>query len=335
LPRRISDGNSGKSYIFHTPTLLLAFFVTGQSLFKHLLTEGDKLVLTFLTTPYTQGLYAVVSNYGIHISILANIGSLIARILFQPLEETLRTILSPLLASPTKQSLQQSSTLITTLLRVHILLGLIIHALAPPLLPTLILPVLNILIGRGRFPVDALLPILYAYLYYIPFMAVNGITEAFIASVATTGDLAKQSRAMVLFSVVFLAASWGLLRVVGMGGEGLVWANCINMGVRIIWSLWFIQDWFSRRGAKVDWARVCPNRLTFVSLIVIGLGLRLGRKSAASGWIEAIGLAAVSGLVSIGCMYCSLQVKSNNRTYFERSFFKTAYGMIASRRKVD
>jgi oligosaccharide translocation protein RFT1 len=64
MPRQVRDGTSGKIYFFHMPTLWLAFSVTGQSLFKHLLTEGDKLVLTLLTTPYTQGLYAVVSNYG-------------------------------------------------------------------------------------------------------------------------------------------------------------------------------------------------------------------------------------------------------------------------------
>jgi oligosaccharide translocation protein RFT1 len=59
------DGTRGnRGYWFHGPSLRLAFSVTGQSLFKHLLTEGDKLVLTFLTTPYTQGIYSVVSNYG-------------------------------------------------------------------------------------------------------------------------------------------------------------------------------------------------------------------------------------------------------------------------------
>jgi hypothetical protein len=63
LPRHIVE--KGNRYFFHRPTLWLAFSVTGQSLFKHLLTEGDKFVLTVLTTPYTQGIYAVVSNYGI------------------------------------------------------------------------------------------------------------------------------------------------------------------------------------------------------------------------------------------------------------------------------
>jgi oligosaccharide translocation protein RFT1 len=64
LPRRIQGEIPGKTYLFHRPTLWLAASVTGQSVFKHLLTEGDKLVLTFLTTTYTQGIYAVVSNYG-------------------------------------------------------------------------------------------------------------------------------------------------------------------------------------------------------------------------------------------------------------------------------
>lgn len=60
-----SKGTGGDAgYWFHGPSLRLAFSVTGQSLFKHLLTEGDKLILTFLTTPYTQGIYSVVSNYG-------------------------------------------------------------------------------------------------------------------------------------------------------------------------------------------------------------------------------------------------------------------------------
>jgi len=64
LPWRLEDKDNKKSYYFHTPTFWLALSVTGQSLFKHVLTEGDKLVLTILTAPYTQGIYGVVSNYG-------------------------------------------------------------------------------------------------------------------------------------------------------------------------------------------------------------------------------------------------------------------------------
>jgi oligosaccharide translocation protein RFT1 len=214
----------------------------------------------------------------------------------------LRTIISTLFASPNPKSLQQSSTIITTLIKLHILLALSIHTLLPPLIPDLVLPVLDILIGRNRFPPDILLPILYAYLYYIPVMAVNGVTESFIASVATTGDLARQSRAMIAFSIVFLGTSYGLLKVLGMGGEGLVWANCINLGVRTIWSCQFITTWYATQGDNVGWSRLFPSRGTMACSLLIGLSVRMGARHT-SGFFEAICLIAVSGVSLVGCMY--------------------------------
>ena len=65
VPRKVKEKDG--EYWFHAPTMWVAISVTGQSLFKHVLTEGDKLVLTLLTTPYTQGIYAVVSNYGMFV----------------------------------------------------------------------------------------------------------------------------------------------------------------------------------------------------------------------------------------------------------------------------
>ena len=64
VPRKFGGTDGEEGYWFHGPTMWFAVSVTGQSLFKHILTEGDKLVLTLFTTPYTQGVYAVVSNYG-------------------------------------------------------------------------------------------------------------------------------------------------------------------------------------------------------------------------------------------------------------------------------
>ena len=65
VPRKVGGTEGEEGYWFHGPTMWFAVSVTGQSLFKHVLTEGDKLVLTLFTTPYTQGVYAVVSNYGV------------------------------------------------------------------------------------------------------------------------------------------------------------------------------------------------------------------------------------------------------------------------------
>jgi oligosaccharide translocation protein RFT1 len=134
-------------------------------------------------------------------------------------------------------------------------------------------------------------------------MAVNGVTESFIASVATTADLARQSRAMIMFSIIFVGVSYGLLKVLGMGGEGLVWANCINLGVRIIWSCTFIGKWYERSGASVGWSRVLLSPGTIVSCVIIGLGMRIANEMRFNGWLRVIVIAFVGGLSLVGCMY--------------------------------
>ncbi len=69
--------------------LRLAGALTAQSLFKHLLTQGDKIVLSLGSSHYSQGLYALAQNYG----------SLAARLFFQPLEESGRLMFARLSAA--------------------------------------------------------------------------------------------------------------------------------------------------------------------------------------------------------------------------------------------
>jgi oligosaccharide translocation protein RFT1 len=216
----------------------------------------------------------------------------------------LRTILPRLLSAPTPESLQQSSLLIMSVLKLYILLGSMIHSVIAPLIPSLILPILNLLIGQSPFPSTALASILYAYLYYIPIMAINGVTESFVASVAMSSDLAKQSRAMVFCSVAFLGTAWSLLRLTGMGGEALVWANCVNMGFRILWSCNFIRVWYSSKGVKVGWSLALPAHGTMVATVGIGLVIRLlCGKAGLINFIPTVGLVGIGGLTLMSCMY--------------------------------
>ncbi|CAB1100987.1 unnamed protein product [Ectocarpus sp. CCAP 1310/34] len=107
LPSRpIRDDDSDESGLVDSGKLRLAGALAGQSLLKHVLTEGDKIVLARATSPeqgchrhcgggggctqrgalYEQGVYAIASGYG----------SLAARLLFQPLEEAARLMFSKL-----------------------------------------------------------------------------------------------------------------------------------------------------------------------------------------------------------------------------------------------
>lgn len=52
------------SYWFDKPLMNLGITMTKQSFLKHILTEGDKMLITVLSTPKDSGAYAVVVNYG-------------------------------------------------------------------------------------------------------------------------------------------------------------------------------------------------------------------------------------------------------------------------------
>lgn len=100
-PARRSDGHTAEDLV-DGGHLRLARALAGQSLLKHVLTEGDKIVLARATAPgrggsggggggqggslHEQGVYAMASGYG----------SLAARLLFQPVEEAARLMFSKL-----------------------------------------------------------------------------------------------------------------------------------------------------------------------------------------------------------------------------------------------
>lgn len=53
-----------KVFWFDEHLFNLAKTFTKQSLLKHVLTEGDKMLITLLSEPVDQGIYAFVFNYG-------------------------------------------------------------------------------------------------------------------------------------------------------------------------------------------------------------------------------------------------------------------------------
>ncbi|KAF5343598.1 hypothetical protein D9757_013689 [Collybiopsis confluens] len=94
----LSKNSSG--VYFDRDVLALSTTMTSQSLVKHFLTEGDKFILSWFSPLQDQGGYALAVNYG----------SLIARIVFQPIEETLRLYFSKTLAQVTSSSSSTSTT---------------------------------------------------------------------------------------------------------------------------------------------------------------------------------------------------------------------------------
>ncbi|KAM6481731.1 Rft protein-domain-containing protein [Trichoderma sp. SZMC 28011] len=269
FPKRLNSSNSVVFVLsyFYKPTVSLAGSMMAQSFVKHLLTQGDTFLISLFSTPEVQGVYALANNYG----------SLLARLLFQPVEESSRSYFSRLLSSPSSSnsgeaSSQPSSTVkeakrnLHTILRLYILLSSIIVSIGPFAAPAL----LSIVVG-SRWAGSGAGQVLGTYCFYIPFMGLNGITEAFVASVATEAQVHRQSFWMGIFSAVFAASAFLLMSVFPLGAQGLVYANSINMLCRIIWSGAFITSFFKSHGVDFAPASLFPTTTIVASLSTLGL----------------------------------------------------------------
>ncbi|EXK40618.1 oligosaccharidyl-lipid flippase family protein [Fusarium oxysporum f. sp. lycopersici 4287] len=260
LPKTIaSKENRFWASMFDRSTIGLAGSMMAQSVVKHLLTQGDTFLISFLASASVQGAYALANNYG----------SLLARLLFQPVEESSRSYFSRLLSSVTPvkqggkpvQEVTEAKQNLQTLLRLYILLTSIIISLGPFAAP----PLLAIVAGK-QWAGSGAGDVLAAYCFYIPFMGLNGLTESFVASVATEAEVHIQSVWMGAFSVIFATSAFLFMRIYPLGAIGLVLANIINMGCRIVWSGAFIKRFFKRHGTDFKIKSLIPESTLGVSI---------------------------------------------------------------------
>lgn len=186
----------------------------------------------------------------------ANYGGLIARMIFQPVEISSRNLFANLCASPsqtpangqernintarTKENIATAASILHSILRFYAIVSLLCFTLGPTAAPLL----LHLIAGE-RWSDSGAGEVLGTYCYYIPFLAINGVSEAFVAATASTKNLRDQSLWMAGFSALFAGSAWVFLRVWGLGAKGLVLANCVNMALRIAFNLSFIKGYFT------------------------------------------------------------------------------------------
>lgn len=312
---------------FSIPLLRLTGSLTLQSALKYVLTQGDSLLITSLASLGDQGAYALASNYG----------GLIARMLFQPIEESSRNLFAKLCADtqPTtksddskvtdeqlkeqQKSLNQASKILTTILRVYAIISSFAVTLGPTLAPLL----LSIVAGK-RWSSTSASSVLAMYCYYIPFLAINGVTEAFVAAVATNKELYVQSISMGVFFAFFAGSAWFFIGQLGWGGSGVVAANTVNMGLRIVWNVWFIKSFFGTRGVCFSIKNSLPSAMTLASTLFTPYLLNLryaGNFFAKYGLLgELVSVAAVAA-IALGLVLAT-----------ERHFLKECYQMLRPQR---
>ncbi|MCJ1434826.1 Oligosaccharide translocation protein rft1 [Xylographa pallens] len=307
--------------LFYRPTLTLSINLYAQSGLKHLLTQGDSVLIALFTSLSSQGVYALASNYG----------SLIARMLFQPIEESSRGVFGRLLASDSSPSTKptigmpntnspeslsdhsptqedslaahakcnspnngvlSARSYLITLLHLYGLLSLFITVVGPTIAPLL----LRYVAGPKWTSAG---PVLSVYCYYIPLLALNGILEAFVSAVATPAQLRVQSAWMLAFSAGFATSGYVLLRMYDYGAKGLVAANAVNMAMRIVWSWTFVTGYLDGRGFELGFADCLPNAKSISIGLLVASSLAVLGQSFRGGYSDLAQTVAVGGIYGL------------------------------------
>ncbi|KAH9947634.1 Rft-1-domain-containing protein [Amylocystis lapponica] len=279
---------------FEPAFLHLSMAMTGQSVVKHFLTEGDKFLISRLSPLADQGGYAVASNYG----------SLVARIVLQPIEETSRLFFSKTLTlTAREESLRAASSMLLALLLLFMHLLLFLVTFGPPYLPIAI----SILLPT-KFRETSAPAILGTYVFYIPTMAFNGVLEAFLASASSSSDLHRQSRWMFALSPAFVVIALVFAKGLHLGDAGLVWANIVNLLFRAIYAWVYVQQYFGRDGRRelVSWRKVVPPGAVVAAFAVSAVLTRWSEAvctSAHRGTVrDQAGHVAIGAVCALGCL---------------------------------
>ena len=221
-----------------TELRMLTWSFFKQGLLKQLLTEGERYMMTFVDVLSfeEQGLYDLVSN----------LGSLAARFIFLPIEESSYFYFSQTLHRRAKftpwdkDAARHCGKVLGNLVRLMILIGLVAIVYGVPYSNS----VLFLYGGENLSENVVATRLLQANCVYILIMAVNGITETFTFAAMTQDQLDKFNRKLLLFSGVFLFGSFIFVRL--FGSVGFFVANGLNMALRVSQSVYLIRDVFAR-----------------------------------------------------------------------------------------
>ncbi|KAI7834678.1 Rft protein-domain-containing protein [Kickxella alabastrina] len=266
LPRRVPIDGQPPQLVGRRTGEIIGVFV-GQSLLKHVLTQGDSMAMARFATNEDMGFFALVSSYA----------SIPARVLFLPLEEAARAVF-------VRCEPSVALHVLATLARGQLLLGCLLLVFG-----TLYAPVLLPLVGQDA----AVARVLAAYCAYLPLLGLNGFLEAFVHSVASRGQLVWVNIWMAVCSVIYVAVAVLMLTRWRMGALGMVLANMLNMALRIVYCCHFACTWLVQKQMQLPrvWDLV-PNPAVLLACLTAG-----SLSAATIGYIEPV--SALTRLVTL------------------------------------
>lgn len=270
----------------------LAWALTNQSFVKQFLTEADKLIVSRISPIEDQGGYGLALNYGKRMAQFIDTvftdekrvtGSLVARVLFQPLEESSRLFYSreagSIRASPDekvaaaadgRKSIQNSTKLLEQLVKLQIYLTLIFTCFCP----FYSTPLLYHLLRGSRWMSTSAPRLLQEYLFLLPLLGFNGVLEAFVQATANEQQLGRMSRALLGWSAIYCTCCYIAVTFFGLKEDALLLANGVTMACRIAYSTGFIDQFCQKHGGSfsigsIVWQSRLPAAASILATFVL------------------------------------------------------------------
>lgn len=293
-PKKIENSKENEkvanisSFWLDLATFSLWKLLTVQMAFKHLLTEGDHIVVNYLFNVSEQGVYSVIQNYGL----------IVARLLFQPIEELLRMTFTKMFAEK-KSDVSGSYKLIENLIVFYgnLLLLLVLGGYTNGAF------LLRFLIGRSeKWQISSVFDFFPQYVLYLPFLAFNGILEAFFSSACTQKQIGTFSVFMSFSSAAVLTLLYVLVDKLSMGLSGIILANVVNMLLRIAYCWRFLVDFYHEKKVSTDLWKVAKRLVIPVISVATTFGIQhqlfdLFQSKTLAQFAQSIFLCFVSLLV--------------------------------------
>uniref|UniRef100_A0A3B3Q9F1 Protein RFT1 homolog n=1 Tax=Paramormyrops kingsleyae TaxID=1676925 RepID=A0A3B3Q9F1_9TELE len=281
-----SVGNGEPVVNWKLARLTWSFFK--QSFLKQILTEGERYVMTFLNVLNfgDQGIYDIVNN----------LGSMVARFVFLPIEESFYVFFAKVLErgqeirQQRNDDVAMAAEVLECLLKLVMVIGLIITVFGYSY-SNLALDIYGgSLLSSGTGP-----SLLRCYCGYVLLLAVNGVTECFTFAVMSREEVDRYNMMMLALSVSFLVLSYFLTWF--LGSVGFILANCLNMGLRITHSLLYISHYFR----DSPWEPLRGLLPSPALLLALGLSAALTIFSEVTlccdgGWVLRLAHVAVGGV---------------------------------------
>ncbi|XP_070154716.1 man(5)GlcNAc(2)-PP-dolichol translocation protein RFT1 isoform X1 [Polyergus mexicanus] len=228
LPGQLENNDS---YLDKKLTILTWSFFR-QGILKQILTEGERLIMTIMPvlTFTEQGTYEIVNN----------LGSLAARFIFRPIEESGYFYFTQIvkrdkpISNQNPADIQESVNVLTHLCSIVTSIGLIVLVFGQSYSSTLLW-----LYGGSRLTLPLPVLLLRAHCLAVLLLGINGVTECYTNATADSATINKSNVIMVYESIAFLGASY--LFAIWFGPVGFIFGNCVNMSLRIIHSAMFIN----------------------------------------------------------------------------------------------